>query len=219
MTSQAKVKDRAKEISREQGVDDSVHTLSTGFRVVLHPVSGALVEDVRSAIKMPKVPVVYIEAKDREEENPNDPAYMEAVERANMERGNAVLDAIITFGVELVDGVPEDDSWLRKLQMLERRGRLDLSGFDLEDEFDREYVFKRFVAVAGADYPLIMPLHGIRAAEVTRHRVDTFLGDQERNPARRLRAEERGPDEHRDEPSVDGVGSSLDGEAGSGEVG
>lgn len=209
MTSTAKVKDRAKEISREQGVDDSVHTLSTGYRAVLHPVSGALVEDVRSAIKMPKVPVVYIEAKDREEENPNDPAYLEAVERANTERGNAVLDAIITFGVELVDGVPEDDSWLRKLQMLERRGRLDLSGFDLEDEFDREYVFKRFVAVAGADYPLIMPLHGIRAAEVTRHRRDTFLGNQERDRAGRVRPEERSPDAPGDESDADGVGGST----------
>lgn len=207
-----RVKDRAKELARGQGDDEAVVTLSTGVRVRLHAVSGALVEDVKDAVPYPKVPVVYIEAKDREEENPSDPGYLAAVERVSKQRGDAVLDALLTFGVELLDGVPEDGAWLKKLKLLERRGRLNLSGFDLDDEFDREYLYKRHVAVAGADLQTIGPLQSVRPEEVARARR-SFLGDAARDGARRVRPEELGPDGDRDEPGASGMGSGPRGEA------
>lgn len=200
MTEKALLKDEAKRLARGRGEDE--FALSTGVVVRLHPVSSSLVEEMKSAVKMPPVPKVWIEAKEREEENPNDPQYIEAVEECNAKRSDAIFDALCMFGVELVDGLPEDDSWIKKLKMLERRGLMDLSGFDLKDDFDREFLYKRYVAVAGADLQLIGGLHGFRPLEVARARA-MFLGDQERDTDRGVPAKELDQDEHRDVAAAD----------------
>lgn len=187
MTGKAVVKDQAKKLADRQG-DSEIVTLSTGVVVRLHPVSSSLVEEMKSAYEMPSVPVVFIPEKEREEENPNDPKYIDEVERVQSKRADAILDALVTFGVELVDGLPEDDSWLKRLRLLERRGNLNLSGFDLEDEFDLEFLYKRFVAVAGTDLNLIGGLHGFRPMEVARARA-TFLGNKSRDSAGGIPAE------------------------------
>ena len=197
MTDKAKVKEAAKRIASEQGDGTVVVTLSTGVRVRLSPVSSSLVEDMKLVIKLPPVPVVWIESKEREEENPNDPRYIEAMNEAQVLRSDAIFDALCTFGVELVDGLPEDDLWLRKLKLLEKRGRMDLSGFDLEDDFDLEFLYKRYVAVAGADLAIIGGLHGMRPLEVARQRA-TFLGNEGRRADRGISDEEHGPDTDRD---------------------
>lgn len=184
MSDKAKVKDTAKRLASGQG-ESTIVTLSTGVVVELHPVSSSLVEEMKAAIEMPPVPVVWIEEKEREEENPNDPRYIEAVEEVQRKRADSIFDALCTFGVELVDGLPEDDVWLKKLKLLERRGALNLSGFNLEDEFDLEFLYKRYVAVAGTDLQLIGGLHGFRPMEVARARA-MFLGDETGDSAGRV---------------------------------
>jgi hypothetical protein len=192
----ALVKEEAKRLARGQG-DDAIITLSTGVRVRLNPVSSSLVEDMKNVIKMPPVPVVWIEAKEREEENPNDPAYIDAVREVESKRASAVLDALCMFGVELEEGLPEDTVWIKKLRVLERRTALDLSDFDLEDDFDLEFLYKRYVAVAGADLAIVGGLHGMRPLEVARARA-TFLDHQGRDSDRGISDEELSQDEHRD---------------------
>ena len=204
MTETALVKDEAKRIAQGQG-DSAEVTLSTGVRVRLHPVSSSLVEEMKGAIKMPPVPKVWIEAKEREEENPNDPRYLDEVAEVERKRADAIFDALCTFGVELLDGLPEDGTWLRKLKLLEKRGALDLSGFDLEDDFDLEFLYKRYVAVAGTDLQMIGGLHGFRPLEVARQRA-MFLDSTERGADRGIPAEELDQDEHRDESSAPRVG-------------
>jgi len=191
MTEKAIV-DAAKQIASGQG-EEQVVTLSTGVCVRLHPVSSSLVEEMKAAIPMPPVPVVYIEAKDREEENPNDPRYIDAVEDVTRKRGDAILDALLIFGVELMDGLPEDKVWLKKLRLLERRNNLDLSDFDMDDDFDLEFLYKKYVAVAGTDLSVISGLHGFRPMEVARARA-TFLDSAGRGAGRRISAEERSQD-------------------------
>lgn len=204
MTETALVKDEAKRIAQGQG-DSAEVTLSTGVRVRLHPVSSSLVEEMKGAIKMPPVPRVWIEAKEREEENPNDPRYLDEVAETESKRAVAVFDALVTFGVELIDGLPEDKTWLKKLNLLAKRGALDLSGFDLEDDFDLEFLYKRYVAIAGTDLQWISRLHGVRPLEVARAR-SMFLDSEGRDTDRGIPAEELGEDEHRDEPDDAGVG-------------
>lgn len=197
----ARIRDRARDVSRGQSEETEL-TLSTGVRVRLHSVSSSLVEELKAAVPMPDVPTVYIADKDREEENPNDPRYIEAVDRVQTERASAALDALILFGVELLDGVPEDDRWEKNLKMLERLHKLDLAKFDLSDDYDREFLYKRYVAVAGADLRTIGQLHGLRAEEVARARA-TFLGDAGRGRPERLPAEAHDTDGDRDEPGAD----------------
>lgn len=204
MTDKALVKDEAKRIASRQGDSEEV-TLSTGVRVRLHPVSASLVEEMKNTIKMPPVPKVWLEAKEREEENPNDPAYLEAVEECQRKRADATFDALCTFGIELVDGLPEDGVWLKKLRLLERRGSMDLSGFDLEDSFDQEFLYKRYVAVAGMDLGVLSGLHGFRPLEVARNRA-MFLGNESGGADRGIPPEVNGEDTDRDEPSASRVG-------------
>ena len=192
----SQIKDRAKELTSRQG--DEIVILSTGIRVRLHPVSSALIEDLKAVIPYPEVPMVHIEDKDRDEENPNDPIYLQKVEETNRLRGDAALAGLLEFGVELIDGLPEDDKWLKKLNRLAKKRQLDLTGFDLKDEFDLEFLYKRYVAVAGDDLRMIAPLHGLRPMEVARARA-TFLGNEVRGTDRELPIEGDDPDRDTDE--------------------
>lgn|SRR3990167_5855566 len=128
-------------------------TLSTGVRVCLRPVAATLLEDVTARVPEPSVPVWHNEEKGRDEPNPADPDYQRALTAAARSRGLAAIDALILFGVELVDPVP--DGWEKRLRLMERRGLLSLEGYDLGDEVDREFLFKRFVAIGNDDLVLI----------------------------------------------------------------
>lgn len=136
----------AKEISAQMG-SSQIITTQTGVRVRLVPVSTALMEEVTSRIVEPEVPMWHNEARDRDEPNPDDPKYIKALDRVARDRGVAVMDAMCMFGVELVDGMPEDTSWLKKLKFMEKRGQVNLESFDLEDPLDLEFLYKRYIAV------------------------------------------------------------------------
>ena len=62
----------------------------------------------------------------------------------------ALLDTISMFCFELIE-MPEDDKWLRKLKLYEKLGHIDLSGFDLEDETNLEYLFIRNIFISASD--------------------------------------------------------------------
>lgn len=71
---------------------------------------------------VPQVPRQYIEDKGREEENPLDPAYLQAVEDHMTARGQSVLDAQIAFGSKVIskpaemDG-PDDKGWAERCEV------------------------------------------------------------------------------------------------------
>ena len=132
------------------------------------------------------------------EENPNDPIYLKQVQETDMKRGDAVFAGLLEFGIELIDGLPEDTRWLKQLKRLEKMKQLDISGFDLKDEFDLEFLYKRYVAVAGDDLRILAPLHGLNPMGVARAR-STFLGDQARDADRGLPTEGNDTDGDTDE--------------------
>jgi hypothetical protein len=134
---------------------DDIVVLSTGIRARIVPVAASLIDSVANRLKPPKMPTFYNEEKGREEENPNHPDYMAALADYAQVRGQAVMDVMVMFGLELVDGVPEDKLWLRRLRFLEKRGQLDLSGYDLDDDFDLEFVYKKFIATGTEDLAAI----------------------------------------------------------------
>jgi hypothetical protein len=150
---------------RRAGPKDGIVTLSTGVRARLRAVSPTLIYDVTRRIQDPAIPMQYIEDKGREEPNPTHPEYLREVERADRERGTAANDTLVMFGVELTDGLPEDDDWLMRLRWMEKHGHLDLSDYDLDDDIDLEFLYKRFIAVAGADMILVTKLAGLNMEE------------------------------------------------------
>ena len=131
--------------------------------------------------------------KEQEEPNFMHPDYIEAQTEAERKRSDAALDAALLFGVKLVDGVPEDDSWIANLKYMEKRGSIDLSDWDLDDEFEREFIYKRYVAMAGDDFTLIAELSGVPSGERARAR-NTFHGDEERDSTGSVPPEGERPD-------------------------
>ena len=64
--------------------------------------------------------------------------------------GAAILDTIAMFGIEIIN-MPESDGWLKRLRLLEKRGHIDLSKYDLDNDIEREFVFVRYVFMTAAD--------------------------------------------------------------------
>lgn len=151
-------------------------TLPTGDIAILKPVTASLIDAVTSRIEDPKPPMWHNEAKDIDEPNPSHPDYLAAVDNANRLRGIAAMDAMVMFGVDLVNGIPEDGKWLKTLRYMEKRGMLSLADYDLEDALDLEFLYKRFVAVDSNVIGKISELSGISPAEVDRAE-ESFPGD------------------------------------------
>jgi hypothetical protein len=145
------------EVAKDQKpiTKEDVHTLESGVRVRLQTVSPALINDVMLRVKMPVVPIV--EKNGKEYPNPLDPGYHAALERYEQERGAAALDAVVMFGLELVDGMPEDDLWLRKLQMI---------GVEIDDDpITQEFYYKKYIALGG-DLQQLQALMGVSQEDV-----------------------------------------------------
>lgn len=149
---------------RENG--DGIETLKNGVRVKFVPVSATLIDEVTNRVQEPKIPMFFDEEKNRSFPNESDPDYIAAVKDAERLRGVAAMDAMILFGLDLIDGVPEPNGWLPKLKQMERRGYLDLSGFDLSDPLDMEFLYKRYI-LADANLMLrVSEVSGISGTDV-----------------------------------------------------
>lgn len=159
----------AVDVAREKVLgEDNTVTLPNGVKVRINPVGAALISDVTSRIKDPEIPVVYIADKERNEPNPNDPNYLRGLEEANQKRGIAMIDTLVMFGVELLDGIPEDDEWMKKLTFMVKRGLLDLSGYDLDDSFDREFLYKRYILVDNTVISMVTDASGLSTEDISR---------------------------------------------------
>lgn len=160
----------AVDVAKEQailGAGDNVRTLATGVRARLRPVAASLIDEVTIRVPDPVVPMWHNEEKDRDEPNPTDPAYLKDLETMARQRGLAGLDAMIMFGVELVEAIP-DDGWERRLKFLGIE-------FDAQDDFEREFYYKKYVAISNEDVALIGALSGVNQ-EAVNQAVRSFRG-------------------------------------------
>lgn len=137
-----------------------------GVRGHFVPVPLGLLQDALTRLRAPTVPVVYLEEKGREEENPLDPGYLGQVEGYQREVARVSTELLTLFGVELDDPVPgmelgKDAPWVRRLRLMERRGALDLSGLDLDDPVDLEFAYKRYVWCIASDIQEIAQVTGV----------------------------------------------------------
>jgi hypothetical protein len=112
--------------------------------------SAALMERVTAKIEMPPVPMWFDKETEREVPNPNHPDYIDAVSKVEQRRGTAIYDALVMFGIRLENGLPQNDEWLINLKFMAKHEMLDLDEFDLDDQQDREFLYKRFVLSNGS---------------------------------------------------------------------
>lgn len=171
---------------RGRGSEDEF-VLSTGVRATIKSVPPGLLEDVIARIEEPEVPVWYNENKGREEPNPNDPQYIKDMKKFERAQSAAIIETVVLFGLNLVDPIPEEDQWLKKLRFLNKRGVFDLEGYDLEDDLDKEFLYKRYIAIDEQDIRYIVSaVTGVSPEEVEKARstfLDDQTGDGDRGPA------------------------------------
>ncbi len=108
---------------RERDILDSV-TLSTGVELKIKPVPKRFIYQVTSKFKPPKVPTYHNKSKGRDEENPDDPDYQEAVEQYLVNIANATTDVALLRGTEIIEipkGFPKPDSqhWISEMEILD----------------------------------------------------------------------------------------------------
>ena len=124
-------------------------TLSSGVVLKVKPVPILLLNRIQMRFPKVHVPVVYNPDKERDEPNPNDPDYLEAVERNESAKTEALLDVMIGMGTEIVtipDGLqkPTDSAWFD-----------DLEFYLQEEQDDRErpryLAWVKFVAIRNTD--------------------------------------------------------------------
>ncbi len=161
-----KNKNAAVQVAKDLDVKkEKITTLSTGVRAVLLPVAASLIQAVTSKVKDPEIPIWHDPDKDREVPNPNDPTYLKQIQEAAEARAMAAVDASVMFGIELVDDIP-DNGWDKKLMYLERLGHLDLTDFDFKDALDREFLYKRYIAVGSDDLVKIARMGGLQEEDL-----------------------------------------------------
>lgn len=139
-------------------------TFSTGVKGRLTPVSSSAIMEAQSGLDDPPVPLVKIDGKDGEFENPNDPEYLRQKQEVFSKRLQAGIDTMIILGVDVE--VPPEDTWLPKLKFLEKRGRISLAGFDLTDAMDKEFLYKKYIAMSSDDWLLLNEISGIAPADL-----------------------------------------------------
>lgn len=166
----------AVEIAKEQQAEGrpEILTLTTGVRVRVKPVSSQFRDMAQARIPDPEVPMWHDPAEDRDVPNPDDPAYRRALEDVAVRRSLAVTDALVMFGVELVEGMPKDGDWIDRLKFMHAHGMVDLEGFDFENAIDREYLYKRYVAIADADWAYLWPALNAKRQEAVERAAQLF---------------------------------------------
>jgi hypothetical protein len=132
------------EVAREQEEQDDIWEVE-GYKIRVKAIPVAIISDVSNRIPDPEIPVWHDPEYDRDVQNPNDPAYLSAKEEVDRKRGEAMIDATVMFGIDLPDGIPPTEKWLPKLKFLEKRGQVDLSGYNLSDDLEKEFVFKKYI--------------------------------------------------------------------------
>jgi hypothetical protein len=134
--------------------EEKIYTLSTGIKARIKPVSAGLIQKVSSQVKDPKVPIFHDEDKGRDIENPLHPDYLNAVQEAQVERAMAGNDALIMFGLELIDPIPDVSEWGPKIRFLGIE-------FDEDNALEVEFTYKKYLAVGTSDLMLIASSAGI----------------------------------------------------------
>jgi len=166
--------------------EDDITILPGGIKVKFSQVPLSIIDAINQKHLDPDPPMVKIEEKSEPgnpwmESNPNDPDYHVELEKAARVRGNAIIDAMIIMGVELVDPIP-DDGWLVKLAYLEKvTGVPKLSNYDLEDDFEKEFVYKKFYAIGRDGMTGLLKGTGVTEEGIS-DAMNSFPSDEERGP-------------------------------------
>lgn len=148
-----------------------------GAEYTLEAVATPLIQAVSLRIPDPPVPTIYNKDMEREEENPTHPDYIAALEKAEQDRGLAMIDAMVLFGIKIITP-PTSDEWVQNLRFMERKGLLDLAGYDFDDPYEKMYIFKKFIIANNDLVSKISKKSGVSPEEI-KQQENSFQGNAE----------------------------------------
>lgn len=148
---------KIQEIMQDQGEDSAADqdllVMSTGVVLRTHRVSPFLYNQVLERFQDPPVPKVYDKDSERDIENPMHPAYIQAKNRVEMDRGSALTDLFIGLGTT-PEHVPDElvpldeDTWIIAI-------RRHISNEEYEaiaqDDSYRYIAWVKYIATASTD--------------------------------------------------------------------
>lgn len=157
-------------------------TLSNGIKLKFKAIPPMLLNSVGNSVAMPPVPKVWLEDKQREEENPNHPAYLQALNDRTSLIAKATMDLILYACVEVID-VPEG---LLKQEDTEWHIMADMAKleFDRNDPIQTKLAWFRAYAIGNMDdmnkvQTVPMMLAGLMEGEVA-EAMEGFRSGEER---------------------------------------
>lgn len=156
---------------------------TNGIKFKLKKVPSMLATEASRRAVIPRPPVVFIEAKGRSEENPDDPDYKEALRDAQIQQGILGVNTYLSFGTEVVS-LPEgiidwtEPEWSEDIT--------DVTGVVIPVKGKARYcAWLKFYALSDEDFTglnLAIARHSgyVPEADVTAAE-DEFRGDTERD--------------------------------------
>ena len=159
-------------------IDLTEVTLPNGVKLKLQKSPPFALQQAVANLEPPKVPI-WKSPKGRDEENPNDPDYIKALAQYQGQTGQAALNALFLFGVEVVS-VPsgmqtiEDTTWSDELAFL------DMVVPDDPNSRVRKLMWLKVVAIAQEEYleevsNKLFALQGLSEEDIAAA-IDSFRG-------------------------------------------
>lgn len=171
---------KKKAVAKSKKKKDRSLTLANGIRVKLHPVAANVMIDAQGRIPDPEMRTFIDPTTGKDEPNPGSPKYIQELTEVTRLRAQASMDALLLFGLELLDPIPEENDWLDKLKFMrfitddEHRTAIG------EDSFLRELYYKKYMVMDANTLSEIMSLAGVTPEMVAQARK-SFPGDQSRS--------------------------------------
>jgi len=141
---------------------EKIHEFSTGVKVRFKPMSSMIVQRAQEAVPMPPVFQQAVPGPNnsvRIVDNPNHQDYVDRKREAEASRGIKAIEAMILFSVELVNGLPKDNTWLDDLAMvtdLQKYQAVDVDGkVTMSDKAKKLLYVMNVAAVTGDDFGMI----------------------------------------------------------------
>ena len=157
------------------------YTSKSGVVLALKRVPPFLVRDAQRNLKRPKPPVVFIEEKGAEEENPADPDYIEELERFQEKLGDVANGVYMVRGTRVLT-VPEG---MEKADGTEWSSQIaELTGLEIpESGYKRYFAWLKYVALDTMDdffgvIGKIAMLGGVVKEADVAQAMETFRGDE-----------------------------------------
>jgi len=184
------------------GDEENLVTLGSGVVLRLKPVAPLLIRRAAANIPTPVVPKVFLEDKQREEENPDDPEYKRALQKYTEDVEEAGTLLMLAAGSEIVSlpegfDPPEGENWLPQVEeILSYTGTADFSRDKMDTRIGRYLVWLQYYALTSLEdlvrvLSTLADLSGV-SEEAVAKAVSSFRGGTLGGTAEGLPAEDSG---------------------------